>query len=212
MADASRDGNFVPTLLGVSNVDGTTPVKIYADPVTHRLLVSLSGTGSGDVVGPASATDNAIARFDGVTGKLIQNSNVTISDTGAITIASTITLPIVDGTNGQVLQTNGAGVVSWGTVSGAGGITRSINVVSTPTNAGSTASTDYVYLVSGTTTVTLPTAVGNTNRYTIKRVGVNTVTIATTSAQTIDGSASATLNVQYESLDLVSDNANWNII
>lgn len=38
--------------------------------------------GSGDVVGPASATDNAVARFNLTTGKLIQNSAVTISDTG----------------------------------------------------------------------------------------------------------------------------------
>lgn len=39
-------------------------------------------SGSGDVVGPASATDNAVARFDTTTGKLIQNSAVTISDAG----------------------------------------------------------------------------------------------------------------------------------
>lgn len=38
-------------------------------------------SGTGDVVGPASATDNAVARFDGTTGKLIQNSAVTIADT-----------------------------------------------------------------------------------------------------------------------------------
>lgn len=36
----------------------------------------------GDVVGPASATDNAIARFDATTGKLIQNSGITIDDSG----------------------------------------------------------------------------------------------------------------------------------
>ena len=40
--------------------------------------------GSGDVVGPASATDNAVARFNTTTGKLIQNSAVTISDTGDV--------------------------------------------------------------------------------------------------------------------------------
>lgn len=40
------------------------------------------------VVGPASATDNAIARFDLATGKLVQNSLVTVSDTGAITAPS----------------------------------------------------------------------------------------------------------------------------
>jgi hypothetical protein len=37
-----------------------------------------------NVVGPASATDNAITRFDGTTGKLVQNSTVTIADNGAI--------------------------------------------------------------------------------------------------------------------------------
>lgn len=48
------------------------------------------GGGSGDVVGPASATDNAVARFDTTTGKLIQNSAVTIDDSGNITTAGTV--------------------------------------------------------------------------------------------------------------------------
>ena len=34
------------------------------------------------VVGPGNSTDNAVARFDGTTGKLIQNSVTTIDDTG----------------------------------------------------------------------------------------------------------------------------------
>jgi len=41
--------------------------------------------GSGDVNGPASSTDNAITRFDSTTGKLLQNSLVTVADDGAIT-------------------------------------------------------------------------------------------------------------------------------
>jgi hypothetical protein len=45
--------------------------------------LSATGTG-GDVVGPSSSTDNAIVRFDGTTGKLIQNSAVTIDDAGNI--------------------------------------------------------------------------------------------------------------------------------
>ena len=50
--------------------------------------------GGGDVAGPASATDNAVARFDGTTGKLIQNSVVTIADTtGAIAGAQSLTAP-----------------------------------------------------------------------------------------------------------------------
>jgi hypothetical protein len=43
---------------------------------------SWSANPLGDVVGPASATDNAVARFDTTTGKLIQNSTVIIDDTG----------------------------------------------------------------------------------------------------------------------------------
>ncbi len=38
--------------------------------------------GSGDVVGPASATDNALVRFNLTTGKLIQNGVITETDTG----------------------------------------------------------------------------------------------------------------------------------
>jgi hypothetical protein len=44
------------------------------------------GGGSGDVVGPGSATDNAIARFDATTGKLIQNSPVLLPDGGELTL------------------------------------------------------------------------------------------------------------------------------
>ena len=37
-----------------------------------------------DVEGPASATDNALPRFDGATGKLLQGSNVLVSDADAM--------------------------------------------------------------------------------------------------------------------------------
>lgn len=39
------------------------------------------GGGAGDVVGPSSATDAAIALFDGTTGKLLKNSTITIDTT-----------------------------------------------------------------------------------------------------------------------------------
>ena len=52
---------------------------------TTGVITNSSPSLGGDVVGPASATDNAIARFDTTTGKLLQNSIVTVSDAGAIT-------------------------------------------------------------------------------------------------------------------------------
>lgn len=97
---------------------------------------------------------------------------------------------------------------SW-TITASG---KSINIVSINTNAGSTSSTDYVYLASGTINITLPTAVGNQNLYTIKNVGTGIITINTTSSETIDGSLTAPIRVQYLSLTIISDGANWNII
>ena len=44
-----------------------------------------AGTG-GDVVGPSSATDNAIVRYDGTTGKLVQSSSVSVTDSGTIVV------------------------------------------------------------------------------------------------------------------------------
>lgn len=45
---------------------------------------------AGDVVGPASATDNAIVRFDTTTGKLIQNSTASLTDLGYLTTAGLV--------------------------------------------------------------------------------------------------------------------------
>jgi hypothetical protein len=89
---------------------------------------------------------------------------------------------------------------------------KSINSVSGNTNAGNNSNTDYIYFASNTITITLPTAISNTNSYVIKNVGTGTITINTTSSQTIDGSLTALIKLQYLSLTLISDGANWNII
>lgn len=70
---------------GAGGVKGLVPAPAAGDAAASKFLKA-DGTwsapsGSGDVVGPASSTDNAIVRFDGTTGKLIQNSVVTIADT-----------------------------------------------------------------------------------------------------------------------------------
>ncbi len=64
-------------------------------------------SGAGDVTGPGSSTDNAIARFHSTTGKVIQNSVVTIGDTGIITINGAWSLPNAAGTSSQFLRGDG---------------------------------------------------------------------------------------------------------
>lgn len=64
--------------------------------------------GSGDVVGPASSTDNAVARFDSTTGKLLQNSGVTIDDSNNIATTGTVDGRDVstDGTKLDTIETS----------------------------------------------------------------------------------------------------------
>ena len=52
-----------------------------------------AGPTSGDVVGPASATDNALVRWDGTTGKLIQDSSVLVTDAGWVAIGDFVAPP-----------------------------------------------------------------------------------------------------------------------
>lgn len=172
--------------------------------VSNGVLASISSAGV--LTLGLAGTQTGTMNFNGTT-----SGTVTVQPAAAAG-TWTLTLPTTDGNNGEFLQTDGNGVTSWAAASGSSGITRSVNVISTNTAAGATATTDYVYFVSGTTTVTLPTAVGNTNLYTIKRTGTNTVTVATTSAQTIDGAATQTLLTQYESMGFVSDGSNWGIV
>ena len=62
---------------------------------------------TGDVTGAASSTDNAIARFDGSTGKVIQNSAATIADTTGDITAGKYNGLTVSTTTGTLTIANG---------------------------------------------------------------------------------------------------------
>lgn len=108
-------GNLADGELAINTTDGKL---YYKDGSTVKLLASNSGA-SGDVVGPASATDSALAAFDGTTGKLIkQASTVSVAQggTGATTLTAnnvllgngTSALQVVaPGASGNVLTSNG---------------------------------------------------------------------------------------------------------
>lgn len=66
---------------GTTSITGTYP----------NFTITSNDEHDGDVVGPSSATDNAVARYDTTTGKLIQNSVVIIDDTGSVTGVNALT-------------------------------------------------------------------------------------------------------------------------
>jgi len=76
------------------------------------------------------------------------------------------------------------------------------------------ATNDYVIdCTSGTFTVNLFTAVGNTGRILIiKNSGTGTITVDPNGTQTIDGATTQTLSTQYSRVHIISDGANWKII
>jgi len=63
------------SVLGSPNQTYSCTTQDIAD-----LVVAESGTPTNPVTGPVSSVDNTIPRFDGVTGDLIQGSDVVISD------------------------------------------------------------------------------------------------------------------------------------
>ncbi len=104
---------------------------------------------SGDVDGPSSSTDNAIARFDGTTGKVIQNSAATIADTTGDITAGKYNGLTVSTTTGTLTIANGKTATVNNTITFAG--TDSTTMTFPSTNA-TVARTDAAQTFTGTQT------------------------------------------------------------
>lgn len=91
---------------------GTTIYRKETGTGNTGWVATAAGGGSGDVVGPAAATDNALPRFDAATGKLLQASAVTLDDTGVFTLPAVAT-PAVPATGFVKLFTKLFGAISW---------------------------------------------------------------------------------------------------
>lgn len=175
-------GNTATGGLSKATLTAGSNITITNGNGTISIAASVAG-GSGDVVGPASATDNAIARYDLTTGKLIQNSGVTIDDSNNLTLPAqadlrfsdsdssnwvafqapatissdvTWTLPSADGSNGQFLSTNGTGTLAWSSPS-AGAATILENAQTISSNY--TVSSGYNGISAGPVTVNTNVAV-----------------------------------------------------
>jgi hypothetical protein len=155
-------------LTNVSSVGTTDKVPVVQSGKLMYATASQLSTAAGDVVGPGSSTDNAIARFDSTTGKIIQNSGCTIDDSNNATIAGDLT-------------------VSGGDIdAGASGAAGSVDIFPSTASKGKTSftATDN----TGNTTTTINTAAQATTRaYTIPDAGADASFLLTQGAQTIAG-------------------------
>lgn len=161
--------------------DGLTPVSnvttidfLNAVTVTDggggTANITITTGGTGDVVGPASATDNAIARFDGTTGKLIQNSAATIADTSGNITAGTY--------NGNTIgsgSTSGTNTGDQTTISGNAGTATALQTGRTISISGDLTYTSPSFDGTGNVTAagTLATVNSNVGSFTNASVTVN---------------------------------------
>lgn len=93
-ADVTESGGWVLVLPATNGASGQF---LQTDGSGNTTWATPSG--SGDVVGPASATDEALVRFDTTTGKLLQNSPITLSDAGALTLPDNVRQTFNPGAN-----------------------------------------------------------------------------------------------------------------
>jgi hypothetical protein len=98
---------------GYTKLVGTVEASSGATPFsdTDNLYFSIDVSGDkgdpGDLLGPASSTDNAVVRWDGTSGSLVQNSSVVIDDSGNVGIGTTSPGSILElASTGPVLTLN----------------------------------------------------------------------------------------------------------
>lgn len=144
------------------------------------------GAAGGDVVGPATSTDRAFAKFDGTTGKLLADgSNATLDDSGNATF------------NGKVIGRSNV-------VSIANTYTINSNDCVILANSASTAFT-----------INLPAVSTNTGLHVyIKKVdsSANVISVDGNSAEKIDNELIQYVNVYGDCMEIICNGTGWNII
>jgi hypothetical protein len=115
---------------------------LQLDNASEWVLTAITPTwvqvGTGNVVGPGSATDNALVRFDSTTGKLIQNSTVTLDDTGALTVPE-MAAPSTPGANKVAIYAKADGKLY---IKDDAGTETDLTATGSGTIGGSTGATD----------------------------------------------------------------------
>lgn len=163
---------------------------------------------SGGVVATTTATAS-YGFFGTVGGTNAQTNSLQLGVLGAgLRFMLSTTAPTTP-TNGDIRQNSSGYMFNF---SGGFGRLMGMPYIAKTANYTTTLNDFTVDCTSNTFTVTLLTAVANSGTvFVIKNSGTGTITVATTSSQTIDGVSTLTLT-QGQSRWIQSDNANWKII
>lgn len=96
---------------GIDRLDRTNAspsVPVTLGVLNGEVVQAAGGSGSGDVVGPSGATANAVALYDGTTGKLLKDGVVIgTAANNLVQLDGTAKLPAVDGSQLTNLPSGG---------------------------------------------------------------------------------------------------------
>lgn len=188
-------------------LDATSSIQTQLDAkiddfsgTTDNVLLRTNGTGGDAIQESGISVDDSDVVSGATQINIITQGELRLQDTtggqymgfrapGTVTSSQTFTLPDGDGTNGQILKTNGSGILAWGD-DNSGGV-PSVTVESK--TADFSASYGYVYLVDtslGDVTASVDTASGNSGKSVTFKVtdSTNDLVIDPNSTETVEGS------------------------
>lgn len=173
-----------------------------------RARSGVAGAATGLLKSDGSAISAAVAGTDFVAPGAVTTSGLTMATARLLGRTTASTGAVEEITVGSGLSLSG------GTLSATGGGSYGYTVTSQSASYAETATSgdQYVLVTGAAVTVTLPTAVGNTARFTFKLMVAGTMTLDGAGTETIDGALTVSTSVQYTAITIVSDNANWVIV
>lgn len=127
----------------IVNADSTYSLTIKASGQTgvtflpgQTGVVAFTGTDYEvvGVVNAASSTDNAVPKFDGTTGQIIQNTGVTIDDSNNVSGVAQLNATTVDATNIEVTNIKAKDGTSAGSIADSTGVVTFASTVLTTTD------------------------------------------------------------------------------
>jgi len=215
---------FVNNNLNVGN-----NAVISGDLTVLGNIVGFDLAASGFVVGPASAIDRSVAIYDGITGKLITDTLMTIDAGGNVNIGGDLLVSgdfsvLGDSTLENLTVNNTLNVGGNTTISGD--LTILGNVSSTGLLVSTVASgTGPTFIVTNqffnavtnsVTNVILPSGAVLGQRHVVKDIsgtaGSANITVTPSGGFTIDGLVTTDLVNNYEAIEFIFGPTEWNII
>lgn len=201
-----------PTVVNVTDSNGVQAIGTTATAsAVNYLNVTNAATGGAVTIAPAGTDPNIPLNIQGK-GTGTVNIRSASNSTSGIKIQNATGANTIMDFDTSNLRAGIRTVTPTSSLHVAGSFSTAL---ATKSSAYTLTETDSTILATGTTTITLPSASSITGRmYTVKKTDSagTSITVATTSSQTIDGSTTYTLSAQYQSITVQSDGTNWIVI